>query len=388
MPVCSTGGAIMFWRVCTLHLSCLLTITMCLSNSAAGVWHDVGRRGFSVVWNMPTSRCEHRYGVLLPLQKYGIIYNVQQRFLGENISLFYERRLGLYPYVKHQDLINGGIPQGGSLEGHLALAENQLRVRLRKNFKGLAVLDWEAWQPLWRQNYGRRKVYKKLSKQFVRERFPEMSEEDVTSLAKLEFEQEARAFMEETLQLGVHVCPRGLWGFYGFPGCYNYHGAKQSGYTGQCKPSTEMMNDRLAFLWQHSTALYPSVYVSRRLAGHPNTRLMMRHRILEALRVAFQHAPRSHPIPVLPYARVAFIHTLQFLNQVHHHNIHIFPSLSSACSITVPVMAQPYTDLEHTLGEAAALGAAGVVLWGELRFAKSKVSVSVQHLLHCIALSL
>lgn len=32
------------------------------------------------------------------------------------------------------------------------------------------------------------------------------------------------------------------------------------------------------------------------------------------------------------------------------------------------------TDLGHTLGESAALGAAGVVLWGELSFAKSKVS--------------
>lgn len=31
------------------------------------------------------------------------------------------------------------------------------------------------------------------------------------------------------------------------------------------------------------------------------------------------------------------------------------------------------TDLEHTLGESAALGAAGVVLWGELEFAKSEV---------------
>lgn len=34
------------------------------------------------------------------------------------------------------------------------------------------------------------------------------------------------------------------------------------------------------------------------------------------------------------------------------------------------------TDLEHTLGESAALGAAGVVLWGDLGFAKSKVSRS------------
>lgn len=31
------------------------------------------------------------------------------------------------------------------------------------------------------------------------------------------------------------------------------------------------------------------------------------------------------------------------------------------------------TDLEHTLGESAALGAAGVVLWGELKFARSEV---------------
>lgn len=30
-------------------------------------------------------------------------------------------------------------------------------------------------------------------------------------------------------------------------------------------------------------------------------------------------------------------------------------------------------DLEHTLGESASLGAAGVVLWGELKFAKNKV---------------
>ncbi|XP_076860193.1 hyaluronidase-1-like [Brachyhypopomus gauderio] len=333
----------MVWRVCTLAL---LIFTTCLGNSVTRAGPDVGRRGFSVVWNMPTSRCERLHGVTLPLQKYGIIHNVEQKFLGEGISLFYECRLGLYPHVSRQNrIINGGIPQQGHLEGHLTLTEHQLHVLLGKHFAGLAVLDWEAWQPLWRQNFGTRKVYKRLSRLLVWQRHSEMSEENVTSLATEEFETAARAFMEGTLRLGVRVRPRGLWGFYGLPGCYNYHGAKRSGYTGQCKPSTETMNDRLAFLWQHSTALYPSVYVSRKLAGHPDTRLMMRHRILEALRVASQHAPSSQPIPVLPYARVAFIHTLQFLNQ---------------------------TDLEHTLGEAAALGAAGVVLWGELSFTKSR----------------
>lgn len=35
------------------------------------------------------------------------------------------------------------------------------------------------------------------------------------------------------------------------------------------------------------------------------------------------------------------------------------------------------TDLENTLGEIASLGTAGVVLWGEMGFARSKVSMYI-----------
>lgn len=44
------------------------------------------------------------------------------------------------------------------------------------------------------------------------------------------------------------------------------------------------------------------------------------------------------------------------------------------------------TDLVHTLGESAALGAAGVVLWGELRFAKSKVCNVREGVIHVCVL--
>ncbi|XP_072536952.1 hyaluronidase-3 [Salminus brasiliensis] len=323
----------------------LLTLSVFLSSTVAGLC-SVGRKDFSVVWNMPTARCDRRFGVSLPLERYGIIHNSGQRFVGENISLYYKQRLGLYPYVSRKGKrMNGGIPQLGDLQTHLAITEGQLQLLMRRSFSGLAVLDWESWRPLWSRNFGSKQVYHRLSKELVRQKHPEMSKKEVTALAASEFDQAARAFMEETLRLGSHVCPRGQWGFYGFPSCYNNHGIKEDSYTGRCKPGTEALNDKLAFLWQRSTALYPSVYVQRGLAGRPNTRLMVRHRVLEALRVASQHAADSQPPPVLPYARVAFTRTLQFLNQ---------------------------TDLEHTLGESAALGAAGVVLWGSQNFAKSK----------------
>lgn len=303
--------------ILTLALLVILSPSNSDQNMVEGVESVIGRRGFSVIWNVPTARCQRRYRVSLPLRQFNIIHNSQQRFQGQNMSIFYQRRLGLYPYINRQgSKVNGGLPQEGYLIAHLSLAEAQINEVLRKTFSGLAVLDWEAWQPVWMWNFGKRIVYRKFSKQLVRLKHPEMSEEEVKSEAKKEFELAARVFMQETLRLGVHLCPEGLWGFYGFPSCYNNHGQGQSGYTGQCHNGTEILNDRLGFLWKQSTALYPSIYLWRKLAGHPHAQLMVRHRVLEALRVASQHSPGTEALPVFPYARVAFTHTLEFLNQV------------------------------------------------------------------------
>lgn len=298
----------------TLALSIMFNPVL---NMVEGVESVIGRRGFQVIWNVPTARCQRRYGVPLPLQQYDIIHNSQQRFQGQNMSIFYQRRLGLYPYISREGLkVNGGLPQEGYLKAHLSLAEAEIREKLRSSFSGLAVLDWEAWEPVWKWNFGTRIVYRKLSKKLVRWEHPDMSEEEVKSKAKADFELAARQFMEDTLHLGLRLCPEGLWGFYGFPSCYNNNGQGQSGYSGKCHNGTEILNDRLGFLWQQSTALYPSIYLWRKLAGHTHAQLMVRHRILEALRVASQHSPGSEPLPVFPYARVAFIHSLTFLNQV------------------------------------------------------------------------
>uniref|UniRef100_A0A3Q3X0Y5 Hyaluronidase n=1 Tax=Mola mola TaxID=94237 RepID=A0A3Q3X0Y5_MOLML len=287
-------------------------------------------RPFVVVWNMPTAQCKRRYNIDLDLGDFDIMENRHQSFQGEKMTIFYRDRLGKYPYLSRKGMkVNGGIPQLGDLSVHLSLAKTQLSSLLKPNFKGLAVIDWEEWHPLWERNFGAKMVYCRLSKLLARQEGPDLSERAITSLAKQRFEASARKYMEETLRSAVKEHPKGLWGFYGFPFCSN-------NYTGRCQKRNKKQNDQLSWLWGQSTALYPSIYLPRRLEGSVDAALMVRYS---------QSSP-LHTTPVLPYARLAFTHTLTFLNE---------------------------TDLVHTLGESAALGAAGVVLWGEVKFAKSMV---------------
>ncbi|XP_056130763.1 hyaluronidase-3 [Lampris incognitus] len=305
---------------------------------------------FVVVWNMPTARCQKKFNVHLDLRDFHIVENQPEEFQGQKILIFYRDHLGKYPYISPSGWrVNGGVPQRSDLAAHFSLAKMQIATLLQPNFTGLAVVDWEEWRPLWDMDFGTKTVYRQLSKALVRQERPGLSERVVTSMARRQFEGGARKIMEETLQLGGRVRSGGFWGFYGLPTCFNNpHEDRHRNYTGQCCVGTREENDQLAWLWHQSTALYPSIYLPERLAGSRDAALMVRNRLLEALRVAstWHHGKTAnHATPVLPYARLAFTHTLHFLSK---------------------------SDLEHTLGESAALGAAGVVLWGELMFAKSK----------------
>lgn len=308
-------------------------------------------RPFTAVWNMPTAHCQEKYNIHFDLGDFDIVANRHQSFQGQNMSIFYRDHLGKYPYLtRESDWVNGGLPQHGDLDGHLSKAENQISELMHTDFAGLSVIDWEEWHPLWERNFGVKNKYRSLSKSLVRQQRPGLPEEKVKALARKEFESAAKAFMSDTLQLGLRMRPRGLWGFYGFPACFNLPKRQTDGnYTGHCHPRNIKQNNQLAWLWQQSTAFYPSIYLIRKLAGSKDAALMVRHRLLEAFRVASQwhhvNTDPNHATPVLPYTRLAFTHTLEFLAK---------------------------TDLEHTLGESAALGASGVVLWGELKFAKSK----------------
>ncbi|XP_005865497.1 PREDICTED: hyaluronidase-1 [Myotis brandtii] len=131
---------------------------------------------------------------------------------------------------------------------------------------------------------------------------------------------------------------------YGFPGCYNYDFLNPN-YTGECPPGVRAQNDQLGWLWAQSRALYPSIYLPVALAGTGKAQMYVRHRVREAFRVAGGAGDPS--LPVLPYVQIFYDMTDRFLS---------------------------LDELEHSLGESAAQGAAGVVLWVSWENTKTKES--------------
>ncbi|NXL61530.1 HYAL1 protein, partial [Chordeiles acutipennis] len=300
-------------------------------------------RPFVTIWNIPTERCAEKYNVTLNLEVFDVLANDQQSFMGQDITLFYSEELGLLPYYTAEGVsVNGGLPQNASLQDHIHQAIRDIEVTLPSPaYGGLAVIDWEKWRPLWIRNWDSMDIYRQKSEELVQQQHPQWTPELVKEAAKQQFEHSARAFMEQTLQLGTTLRPNGYWGFYGFPDCYN--DLDSLPYTGMCPAVERQRNKELWWLWKSSRALYPSIYLPPRFNGTNKTLAYVRHRVAEAF--AVQHNVLDGGIPVLPYSQIAFDCTVDFLSQ---------------------------EDLMNTIGESAAQGAAGIVFWGSLNYSTSK----------------
>ncbi|XP_074861511.1 hyaluronidase-1 isoform X2 [Carettochelys insculpta] len=297
------GAVVLLPWVCLLGLA-----------PVAGGGPIFGDRPFIAVWNAPSQQCRTKYDVALDLGVFDVVLNHNQSFLGQEISLFYSNTLGLYP---HYDAAgrpaHGGVPQNGSLPAHLHQARADIAAAIPEpGFRGLAVIDWESWRPVWARNWDALELNREKSEELVRGRHPDWPPAKVAEVAQGEFEQSARAYMEQTLALGRHLRPGGFWGFYGFPDCYNAD-FEGTSYTGECPAVEQQRNEQLRWLWDQSRALYPSIYLPKELRWTDKVGKFVRHRVGEAFRV--QGRAGLGGLPVLPYARIQYELTEDFLSQ-------------------------------------------------------------------------
>ncbi|XP_030295311.1 hyaluronidase-1-like isoform X2 [Sparus aurata] len=294
-------------------------------------------RPFIVTWNIPDLVCK-RYNISLDTSPFKGVAT-PAKVPGQFLSLFYTDRLGLYPHVDltSRTHFNGGIPQRGNLKASMYKARADINYYIpSKTSRGLAVIDWEEWRPLWDRNWGTKRIYQTLSVAHVKHTNRSLTVQQAIQKAKQQF-QAARSYMSGMLDVGRAMRPNYLWGFYLFPNCYNY-GWERTHYTGRCSKEVRRQNDELLWLWESSTALFPSVYLQVSLADNPRAALMVRNRVQEALRVSALPRQSGAAAPVFAYTRPVFVdQNRRFLSQ---------------------------GDLVSTIGESAATGASGAVLWG------------------------
>ncbi|XP_051886297.1 hyaluronoglucosaminidase 6 [Pristis pectinata] len=335
-----------------------LLVTVIITQLSSGQYYKqvkppvLPQNPFIVVWNAPTKWCRLRYNVDLDLSVFDISSNSNDTLSGSVITIFYHNHLGKYPYYTKKNVsVNGGIPQNSDLKGHLNKTRSDIEKFIPFNdFSGLGVIDWENWRPLWIRNWGLKNIYRQKSKQLVKRLHPSWTDNQVKLEAKKQYETAASDFMNSTLELVEKMRPNGLWGFYLFPDCYNHHyKEKTKKYDGKCPAIEYKRNDKLLWLWKESGALYPSIYLGLDLKSSPNARKFVHYRLKEAIRLA-SIAQKDYALPVFAYGRPYYAYEFVPLTEI---------------------------DLVHTIGESAAMGTAGIVLWGNIDYARSKN--------HCLA---
>lgn len=260
----------------------------------------VDGKPFIVIWNGPINRCT-QYEVPLDMSAFQAV-TTPAMIANQFLSLFYRNHMGLCPYVDQatEQEFNGGIPQMGDLKASLDKSRAEVSEYIPASTPGLGVIDWEDWRPTYERNWGSKIIYQTLSVSYAQQQDPSLTPEQAEAEAKKQFESAARNFMEGTVKLAISERPEYLWGYYLFPNCYNY-GLDKPGYTGQCSDLVQQRNDELLWLWEASTALFPSAYLPASLRGQHNAALFVRNVVQEAMRVS--------TLPRRPYTAPAYLYS-------------------------------------------------------------------------------
>lgn len=193
---------------------------------------------------------------------------------GDKIAILYNP--GAWPSVettKNGQLLykNGGLPQSGNLDAHLKQLELDIDTYIpNKLFDGVAVIDFEMWRPTFRQNFDKLKIYRELTMMDVNKKHPSWSRDQIERQAEMIFENAAVNLFNRTLLRAKKLRPRALWGYYGFPHCFNRF--RDYSALERCPEQVEMENDRLAFLFE--SAAYPSLYTTQNQTGTALTKFV------------------------------------------------------------------------------------------------------------------
>lgn len=109
-----------------------------------------------------------------------------------------------------------------------------------------------------------------------------------------------KAFMKETIALGMKSRPKGLQGYCLYPDCHNYNFRVQN-CSGSCLKSEVLGNNELPWLWDGSAALYPSTSIKKSLGSSENILHFSEFMVNESIRIFFMTS-QGYVLPVFVYS--------------------------------------------------------------------------------------
>lgn len=300
------------------------------------------RQAFVATWNVPSEVCSQKFNIEFDLKQFRIDSNKNTSFMGEEVVLFYEPLPGLYPkYLSNGSALNGGIPQRVPFDHHFQKVANDIDVLVpAKDFLGKGVIDWESWRPIFERNtYEPDKlIYINESKKLAKSLYPAWNSTMIGKMADIMFEESARKLMEKTLMIARDLRPRGSWGFYGFPRCFNYEKDED-----KCSKETMKFNDQLSWLFRASKSLYPSIYLSSKFPSPSSRQKRVQGILNETLRV---------------HSRFSTSNT-----RMHAYSTYRY---------TDNDMFYSQEDLINSIGQSFDAGMDGVILWDSSKNFKSR----------------
>lgn len=231
---------------------------------------------------------------------------------GDKIAILYNP--GTWPSIetsKNGQLIykNGGLPQNGQLDEHLKQLELDIDSFIpNKMFNGVAVIDFEMWRPTFRQNFDKLKIYRDLTTMDVSRKHPSWTREQVEKQAETIFENAAVNFFNRTLLRARKLRPKAVWGYYGFPHCFNRF--RDYSALEKCPEQVQNENDRLSFLF--TSAAFPSLYTTQNQTGKVLTKFVQ-GKMREANRIA-----KSSSAKRLPFMRYQYTDSMSFMSSVKY----------------------------------------------------------------------
>uniref|UniRef100_A0A3Q4I5L4 Hyaluronidase n=1 Tax=Neolamprologus brichardi TaxID=32507 RepID=A0A3Q4I5L4_NEOBR len=260
---------------------------------------------FIIFWGIPDSSCSGRPDP----GSFGMERD-------SRVAVFYEDTLGNYPYFVDIDTpINGGLPQHTRLETHLQKMKQDLEEALpAPRYLGLGVLRWGEWVPQWSRSREKQALYVEASKKLLKGFFPNWTPAEVEKWSKVRKIQGGRS--KEPLWQEENV--------------FAFDKDQPVSILKRCTVNTCPCQEET---WKRSFdhhKMTPFISVKSVCIM-----LFLSSQIKEALRIS-SASGAEFDLPVFPLVKSVYASTNTFLSQA---------------------------DLVSSIGESAAMGTAGVVMW-------------------------